>query len=794
MAGPFRITALKNFVGHAGETALRHLGASSGKNHSSDPSPNTARMVRIRRFFQAMDSVKVVWILSGLFAAFVTLPGQTLELYRQAALEASDAYHQPSADRWSFAGLEGYLGGVIMIISVALVSFAFLKLARLMLRLQGARDSIEYGRLVPALLSCTPYLAVSLGLDLAEVNIDRELISTLKLGAILSFARSSLSNASIENVAGFDATAQLEVNWWLHSGSLLVSGLALLAFLISMLPNRRSAAFSAAPNDNKRLILLGLTLPIWLSVAFVAFPVSLARTITPFGIIALFFCVVCIFLMVLAVIEFRVRLPILFMFIACALAFSFLNDNHGIRQLTARPGDSISIPATTSVGEGFRQWLAMRKDKGLYQEYPVYIVAAEGGGIYAAFRTAAFLASIQDVCPRFSHHLFEISSVSGGSVGAAVFSGLTTKIQPIDGRLESGNGCLKQGDKYNKPNFSDVAESILQDDFLSPVLAAFLFPDFLQRFLFFPIPLFDHSVALEKSLESSWDTETRYFQERWPKSWVNRGNPLRDSFYKGWNPGLDTPALFMNATEVGCGRGRVISPLSINSADISSVPLRTINSENGSDVSGIDVSLSTAAILSARFPWLTPPGWFYERRVSPVECGAPDKPSLEKIHLVDGGYIDNSGITTSLNIIGEIRREIEDAKLQPDVKINLIVLTSRGFVYSPAFEGDYLAPFQTLLSTRSARGEIAIEQAELRFPDRAEATKPASPDTTIIKFELQGFGYPLPLGWRLSPITRLSILGQSGDPRRCPNADKPTHGSAEAYHCATAAIYREMQR
>jgi hypothetical protein len=756
-------------------------------------SPNAAPVMRIRRFFQAMDAVKLAWVLSGLFAAFVTVPNQTLELYRHAALEAADAYHLPSADRWTLAGFEGYLGGFIVIIAIAFVSFAFLKFAELLLRLNGARNSVEYGKLVPALLSCTPYLAVSLGLNLARVQIDQELISTLKLGAILSFERTSLSNASIESVAGFDATSQLEINWWLHAGSLLLLGLAVLAFLISIQPNRRSAAFSAALSHNKRLIWLGLTLPIWLSLAFIAFPVSLARAITPFGIIALFFCVVSIFLMVVAVIEFRVRLPILFMFIACALAFSFLNDNHGIRQLTATE-NSAPIPASPSVGEGFRQWLAARKDKDLYQEYPVYIVAAEGGGIYAAFRAATFLASVQDICPRFSHHLFAISSVSGGSVGAAVFSGLTTKIQPADGRFDRGNGCLKPGDKFSKSNFSDVAESILQDDFLSPVLAAFLFPDFLQRFLFFPVPVFDHSIALEKSLESSWDSGTQYFQEHWPKDWIDRGNPLRDSFFKGWNPAADTPALFMNTTEVGCGRGRVISPLSINSADISNVPTRTVNSENGSDVSGVDVSMSTAAILSARFPWLTPPGWFYEKRVSPVECGAPGTPSLEKIHLVDGGYIDNSGITTSLKIIDEVRREIEDAKLQPGVKINLIVLTSRGFVYTAAFEGDYLAPFQTLLSTRSARGEIAIEQAELRFPKKAGETKAASLDPSIIKFELQGFGYPLPLGWRLSPITRLSILGQNGDPRRCPAAGKQPDDTAAKYDCSTVPIYREMQR
>ena len=54
--------------------------------------------------------------------------------------------------------------------------------------------------------------------------------------------------------------------------------------------------------------------------------------------------------------------------------------------------------------------------------YPVFVVSAQGGGLYAAYNTATFLARLIDLCPGFRRHLFAISSVSGGSVGAAVFA------------------------------------------------------------------------------------------------------------------------------------------------------------------------------------------------------------------------------------------------------------------------------------------------------------------------------------------------------------------------------------
>ena len=341
-------------------------------------------------------------------------------------------------------------------------------------------------------------------------------------------------------------------------------------------------------------------------------------------------------------------------------------------------------------------------------------------------------------------------------------------------------------------NFTEAAETILKDDFLSPVLAAFVFPDFLQRFLFFPVPLFDHSVALEKSIEVSWDSNVQESQKTAADSWIDRDNPLRASFSTSWNPGADGPALFMNTTEVGCGRGRVISLLAIGSRDIPSVPLATTKLDDGSPTAGIDISMSTAAVLSARFPWLTPPGWFYETRISPADCGPPNALLQEKIHLVDGGYIDNSGTNTALGIINDVQRAAQEMKR--GLKINLIVLTSRGFVHSRSFQGDYLAPFQTLLSTRAARGEIAIEEAEFRFQSKQPSMKSETSNISLTKFELQGFGYELPLGWQLSPVTRLLILGQNGDPRRCPAIEKRGRGLTEQYDCSTSGIYSEMNK
>ena len=98
------------------------------------------------------------------------------------------------------------------------------------------------------------------------------------------------------------------------------------------------------------------------------------------------------------------------------------------------------MPVVDVTPAGFMEWLEARHDRILHYgethggaKYPVFVVAAQGGGYYAAYHSALFLARLQDQCPQFAEHTFGISSVSGGSLGAAVFSeAVRNKAIPID--------------------------------------------------------------------------------------------------------------------------------------------------------------------------------------------------------------------------------------------------------------------------------------------------------------------------------------------------------------------------
>jgi len=113
------------------------------------------------------------------------------------------------------------------------------------------------------------------------------------------------------------------------------------------------------------------------------------------------------------------RLPVVTIAVIAVVVFEIfgLSDNHQFRR-----GEDKVLPRP-DVGNAFVEWLAARADAKAYRDkgkdYPVYLVAAEGGGMYAAYHTAKVLSRMQDLCERFAPHVCAVSSVPGGSLGAA---------------------------------------------------------------------------------------------------------------------------------------------------------------------------------------------------------------------------------------------------------------------------------------------------------------------------------------------------------------------------------------
>lgn len=571
---------------------------------------------------------------------------------------------------------------------------------------------------------------------------------------------------------------------------------------------------------NQRSFGSTIALIVCLAAAFFLSPVTLPQAIGPFGILTAFAACIVLFSTHLSIITIKYRFPFMPILFAGAALFSLadLNDNHVFR--TLKQSTTFNQP---SLEDAFEKWVNRRPDFQTYEdEYPVYIVAAQGGGIYAATQTALFLSRIQDVCPAFRDHLFAISAVSGGSVGAAVFASGLRAVPELPRASVQAGPCpditrflTKQftpSDEKPKP-LEKYSLDVLSSDFLSPLMAAAFFTDFSQRFLPFHVPfLFDRASAFEFALEQA--------AER-----ADGSNMLKENYLTHWTPEANVPALILNATDVASGRRVIFSPFTFGAASssVSNSSARTQELGNDSLVlfhslrpsasngSIAGVRLSTAASISARFPWISPAATVN------TENGTPLDPA-KKIRLVDGGYVDNSGVETALDIrevleqkIAKINASLDSKRVArssvsekyPRVVLKLIVLGGGNYPTRDSYGlGETAEPIRALLSTRQSRAYVAINRASRIFSPISHQIAVHGTTTNIVLSnlriaKLENEYYDLPLGWSVSQRTRDIIRKQSGRYWDCEFNSSFTQSSLAGVSetdCVQLFVYHELNQ
>jgi len=452
--------------------------------------------------------------------------------------------------------------------------------------------------------------------------------------------------------------------------------------------------------------------------------------------------------------------PILGTLLILLLGFEMLGltDNHRFRHTPA----SIERP---NIDDAFRAWLGARKDMAAYRgankPYPVYVIAAEGGGLYAAYQTAKFLARMQDLCPNFAQHVFAISSVSGGSLGAAVFAGLTRSLAANS----EAKPCLRSLEQAG--DFEQRSDRILSRDLLSPVVWGGLFPDFLQRFIPWPIPAFDRARALEAAFEEAW----RHGAPGPGQGQGQEENPLSGSLFALCGPGKPacatgaTPALAFNLTNVETGMQMVLSPF-----DFASIGPPWSGSSKVFDffyagIDVVDIPLSTAAGLSARFPWISPPGWFNFVDTGRKEVDTKAKQRKRRMSFVDGGYVDNSGVATASKLAQSLAEFHAKESGAPPVEIKLIMISAawipfdRFWMDEPSDEGssDIFSPIVAAVAAWQGRG----------YTTQYDVAVDPKPGFKILEAGVYYNFLPLPLGWQLSSLSRGYIDLFKGHPDKC---------------------------
>ncbi|MDA0262035.1 MAG: hypothetical protein O3A21_07580, partial [Proteobacteria bacterium] len=411
------------------------------------------------------------------------------------------------------------------------------------------------------------------------------------------------------------------------------------------------------------------------------------------------------------------RAPYLGLILVVGVVASLWNDNHEIRVL-----EGIAQPQRSALADDLRAWRTANPANS-----KIVLVATAGGATRAAYWTTMVLGRLQDQ-PEidFATKTFAISSVSGGSLGAAIFRALNEETTLRRCPVTRNASLVDPNERWGV--YESCGKAIAQQDFIGPLMAGLLYPDLAQRMT--PFRLFpDRAQALEESWETAWRTVV--------------GN---DRFAGALQPAASSanwlPRLFLNGTSVSTGKRLITSDVEFDNSMIPDATDLIAMMTAAGPASAY--RWSTSANNSARFPGMEPAGTLRANRAT-VD------------YLVDGGYYENFGAATAEDLLATICRGTPDC----GTLVPVVIQISADPDYSGAaasldhaqgrppkrvlgsFVSELLAPAAAFFNARTARGHYAAAALKRRTQALGGA---------FFEFRLcsQKFSKSTPLGWWLS--------------------------------------------
>jgi len=357
-------------------------------------------------------------------------------------------------------------------------------------------------------------------------------------------------------------------------------------------------------------------------------------------------------------------------------------------------------------------WFAYRSEKIAQasdsNKYKIYLITADGGASKSGYWVSSILSKLQDstrnTSDPFSDHMLSLAGASGGSVGNAAFY------------------ALIQDSTRVKTSYGEEVANFFSGDFLTYSLARFLSFDIIKHLVPF-LPLQDRTAALEESMEK-----------------LSYSESIGNTFSKNFHSLVDTtgrlPMLMINTTNLETGIPGVISTVAIDALKSGRIDVMSLAEQKKDTM----MKLSTAVVLGARFPYISPAGEINGR------------------YFVDGGYFDNSGAGITLEILEYMEKALKDPlgslhTFRDKIEFQVIYISngnaSSTFKTLHPLVNDLAAPLLTILNTYGMQTTFSNKklekyQRESPFSRKKELRPinlPVYPDTDTI---------PYPMNWVIS--------------------------------------------
>jgi hypothetical protein len=381
----------------------------------------------------------------------------------------------------------------------------------------------------------------------------------------------------------------------------------------------------------------------------------------------------------IGIFSLRLRAPLLlFLVVASGLLSVWADRYNDVRWIRAAVRDG-TTPRQIRIEEAVNRWKSANHCDAPGQLCPKPIlVVGSGGASRAAFMTASVVGAMLDagianpgLYGDVRRRIFAISAVSGSSVAAAVIRAALS-----DAGDERTPPCRK--DPTDRAWFGSIAgvspagpwrdclEKIVSGDFLSAVMVGLVYQDNFP--LVNPVggrPLLpDRAALLEQGIERRYNKVVHDKAEPCATADPAKSSAASTSADRGMcralghhpDPGQSNawvPILFLNATSVATGRRIILSDVLAGSNRKDSVEPLFPLAYDLCDLRGsceadpripADIRLSTAAVMSSRFPIISPFGAVRDKDDSKVAD-----------RVVDGGYFDDAGLATAADIVATLK-------------------------------------------------------------------------------------------------------------------------------------------
>jgi hypothetical protein len=365
-----------------------------------------------------------------------------------------------------------------------------------------------------------------------------------------------------------------------------------------------------------------------------------ARELTSFPLVMLAFGILLGIVNLLALLSFKKNVNFNFLVISLIVICGFIFEIHPVRLKATE----LKTQQPYLHRQGFRSylesWIKWHKPAiDSSDRYPVFFTIADGGASRSGYWVAVVLGRLHeqtryaDTTNRsyFLDHLFCLSGASGGSVGNTSFLA-AVKVQQTHPQLKTDS----------------LSTRYLDNDFLSYALARLLGPDIIKPVFGFLPGWRDRAAALEIAMDNPSKRDSNMAK-------IISGDfatLIPDDSNK-------LPALCINTTKVNDGGPGVVSTLNIDSSDVKITRKKSLGLTDTTYIDtsrifgkridalslvppGYGMRISTAMVLGARFPYMSPGG------------------KLGDSYFVDGGYFDNSGAGVVHEMLLELNRIAND--------------------------------------------------------------------------------------------------------------------------------------